>query len=109
MSRYVSVSFFTHILFLPFSFIAFVFKDSNLNEEQDFPNEIKSTYYISKKLGYGACGMVRLVYDRRTCINYAMKHVMKNILAESVKVNNINDPVRVMNEAKIMKALEHVS
>lgn len=86
---------------------AFVFKDSNLNEGQDLPKEITSSYYVSKKLGFGACGIVRLVYDRRTCIKYAMKHVMKNMLAESTKVNNLNDPERVMNEAKIMKALAH--
>lgn len=73
------------------------------------PLEITSNYYISRKLGSGACGLVRLIYDRRSCHQYAMKIVKKNMLATSTNTNQLNDPNRVMNEAKIMKSLEHVS
>lgn len=73
------------------------------------PKEITSSYYVSRKLGSGACGLVRLVYDRRSCDQYAMKIVKKNLLAQSSKPNHLNDPQRVLNEAKIMKNLVHVN
>lgn len=86
---------------------AFVFKDLGPIETDGLPSEITSKYYVSRKLGSGACGLVRLVYDRRTCKEYAMKIVKKNMLTQSTKPNNLNDPNRVMNEAKIMKSLVH--
>lgn len=86
---------------------AFVFNDLSPNEAEGFPKEITSSYYISRKLGSGACGLVRLVYDRRTCIQYAMKIVKKNMLAMSVLPTSNNNPERVLNEAVIMKSLKH--
>ncbi|TMW41993.1 hypothetical protein DOY81_012928 [Sarcophaga bullata] len=41
---------------------AFVFKDLSPNEAMGLPTEITGNYYISRKLGSGACGLVRLVY-----------------------------------------------
>ena len=99
---------FFYINLYTYVFLAFVFKDLSPNEAMGLPTEITGNYYISRKLGSGACGLVRLVYDRRTCQEYAMKIVKKNMLATSTNPNNLNDPNRVMNEAKIMKSLEHV-
>ncbi|XP_073826361.1 ovarian-specific serine/threonine-protein kinase loki isoform X1 [Musca autumnalis] len=86
---------------------AFVFKDLSPNEAMGLPKEITSNYYVSRKLGSGACGLVRLVYDRRSCQEYAMKIVKKNMLATSTSPNHLTDPNRVMNEARIMKNLNH--
>ncbi|XP_017840566.2 ovarian-specific serine/threonine-protein kinase Lok isoform X1 [Drosophila busckii] len=87
---------------------AFVFKDLSPNEAIGLPAEIKDTYYINRKLGSGAYGMVRLVYDRRTCEQFAMKVVKKNMLEVSAQPKNyFNDPEKVLNEAKIMKNLSH--
>ncbi|XP_030376882.1 ovarian-specific serine/threonine-protein kinase Lok isoform X2 [Scaptodrosophila lebanonensis] len=87
---------------------AFVFKDLSPNEAIGLPNEITDTYLVNRKLGSGACGLVRLVYERRTCQQYAMKIVKKNLLAvSSHHKNNQTDSERVLNEAKIMKKLEH--
>lgn len=89
-------------------FAAFVFKDLSPNEAIGLPSEITETYYINRKLGSGAYGLVRLVYERRTCEQFAMKIVKKNMLEVSAHPNNhLNDPVRVLNEAKIMKNLSH--
>lgn len=71
------------------------------------PDEISTTYYVHKELGNGACGVVYLVYDAKSCTPYAMKRVEKNILAERSKPKIFNDPQRVMNEVNIMKNLEH--
>ncbi|XP_032595136.1 ovarian-specific serine/threonine-protein kinase Lok isoform X1 [Drosophila grimshawi] len=87
---------------------AFVFKDLSPNEAIGLPAEITATYYINRKLGSGAYGLVRLVYERRTCEQFAMKIVKKNMLEVSAHPNNnLNDPERVLNEAKIMKNLSH--
>ncbi|XP_067625623.1 ovarian-specific serine/threonine-protein kinase Lok [Eurosta solidaginis] len=89
---------------------AFVFKDLCPNEALGLPKEITTTYYISRKLGSGACGLVRLVYDIRTCNQFAMKIVKKNLLSDCTSINkpnNSNDPQKVLNEANIMMSLSH--
>ncbi|XP_054744750.1 ovarian-specific serine/threonine-protein kinase Lok [Anastrepha obliqua] len=91
---------------------AFVFKDLCPNETMGLPKEITTTYYISRKLGSGACGLVRLVFDIRTCNQFAMKIVKKNLLSDTRVINrhkpsNSNDQEKVLNEANIMKSLSH--
>lgn len=95
--------------FFFFNFTAFVFKDLGPNKTTKIDSAINSTYYISRKLGSGACGVVRLVYDKLTCLEYAMKHVKKNGLVETARAKSINEAERVMNEVYIMKSLDHVS
>ncbi|KAH8352800.1 ovarian-specific serine/threonine-protein kinase Lok isoform X1 [Drosophila takahashii] len=87
---------------------AFVFKDLSPNESIGLPEEINKNYYVNRKLGSGAYGLVRLVYDTRTCQQFAMKIVKKNMLSGSARPStNFSDPDRVLNEAKIMKNLSH--
>lgn len=85
----------------------FVFKDLGANETTDIDKDIITQYYISKRLGSGACGVVRLIYDKYSCQEYAMKQVQKNRLTETTRQRNITDGERVMNEVRIMKSLEH--
>ncbi|XP_058449629.1 ovarian-specific serine/threonine-protein kinase Lok isoform X2 [Malaya genurostris] len=87
---------------------ALLFKDQcSSNELKDLPKAINDTYYVSRKLGSGACGEVHLVYDTKSCKPYAIKYVKKNALTEGSKRRVLNDPQRVMNEVNIMKNLEH--
>lgn len=86
---------------------ALVYKDLFAKDNPDFPDEINRAYYIKKSLGSGACGVVHLVYDVKTCKPYAMKHVKKNKIAECSRAKITNDPQRVMNEVNIMKGLDH--
>lgn len=58
-------------------------------------------------LGNGACGVVRLIYNRHSCQKYAMKHVKKYSLLEHSQKNIFNDPKRIINEVDIMKNLQH--
>lgn len=65
---------------------------------------------MSKTLGSGACGVVFLVYNVKTCCQYAIKHVQKNKFAsKSKRTTKTTENERVMNEVKIMKYLNHVS
>lgn len=89
------------------SYKALVYKDLTPSEAKGLPKEIRNTYFVGRKLGSGACGVVHLVYETKTCKPYAMKHVVKNLLGECSRPKITNDPQRVMNEVNIMKGLEH--
>lgn len=77
------------------------------------PRSICAHYHIGRKLGAGACGVVRLVYNRRTCVAYAMKHIRKVQLLTASKPAPGNDgtpnrdALRIANEGKIMRSLQH--
>lgn len=85
-------------------FKAFQYKDLSPNEAHGLPDEISQNYYVGRKLGAGACGIVRLVYDRYTCEPYAMKQIQKNVLAPSTATTDFR---RIMNEVLIMRELQH--
>lgn len=84
----------------------FVFKDLLKNEQDDVPKEISRKYYISRTLGQGACGVVKLVYEKKKCTKHAMKIIKKSRLTNG-QVTHLNDPEKIMNEIRIMKALRH--
>ncbi|XP_026479442.1 LOW QUALITY PROTEIN: ovarian-specific serine/threonine-protein kinase Lok-like [Ctenocephalides felis] len=68
------------------------------------PKLIKDDYYISRELGSGACGVVRLIFNKRTCDKFAMKAIIKSKADDEKKLNH---PNRIMNEINIMKKLDH--
>lgn len=84
----------------------FIFKDLLKNEQDQVPKEISQKYYISRVLGQGACGLVKLVYDKIKCTKHAMKIIKKSRLTNG-QINHINKPAKIMNEINIMKALRH--
>ena len=69
------------------------------------PEDINANYVVGRTLGSGACGVVSLVYNIKTCGEFAMKRVdkVRNLLRKKV----IQDPAKIMNEVKIMKSLQH--
>ncbi|XP_023936080.1 ovarian-specific serine/threonine-protein kinase Lok-like [Bicyclus anynana] len=84
----------------------FKFKDLLKNEQDKVPIELSQKYYISRVLGQGACGTVKLVYDKVKCTKYAMKVIKKSRLTNG-QINHLNDPIKIMNEVRIMKTLKH--
>ncbi|CAH2096256.1 unnamed protein product [Euphydryas editha] len=84
----------------------FLFKDLLKNEQDKVPKEISQKYYISRVLGQGACGIVKLVYNKTTCSKHAMKVIKKSRLTNG-QINHLNDPAKIMNEINIMTALRH--
>ncbi|XP_068633147.1 ovarian-specific serine/threonine-protein kinase Lok-like [Battus philenor] len=84
----------------------FIYKDLLKNEQDEVPKEISMKYYISKVLGQGACGVVKLVYEKTNCKKFAMKIIKKSRLTNG-QINNLTDPKKIMNEVTIMKALRH--
>ncbi|XP_046965621.1 ovarian-specific serine/threonine-protein kinase Lok-like [Vanessa cardui] len=84
----------------------FLFKDLLKNEQDKVPKEISQKYYISRILGQGACGIVKLVYNKTACTKHAMKVIKKSRLTNG-QLNHLNNPAKIMNEINIMKALRH--
>ncbi|CAG9561957.1 unnamed protein product [Danaus chrysippus] len=84
----------------------FLFKDLLKNEQDKAPKEISEKFYISRVLGQGACGVVKLVYHKTKCTKHAMKVIKKSRLTNG-QIHNLNDPAKIMNEVNILKALKH--
>ncbi|KAG5896977.1 hypothetical protein JTB14_018492 [Gonioctena quinquepunctata] len=85
----------------------YVYKSMNYPAEEDFlPTEMKKRYVTSRLLGTGACGQVRLVYDKITCQQYALKKITKSRDTPS-QMHNINHPQRIETEINILEELSH--
>ncbi|XP_043258225.1 serine/threonine-protein kinase Chk2-like isoform X1 [Colletes gigas] len=84
----------------------YIFMSTIAFESNDLPLELKSKYAVSRKLGSGACGEVKMVFSKIGCKRFAMKTIMKLGGASGLR-HPLNDPEKIMNEVKILKALKH--
>lgn len=78
-------------------------------ESNNLPPELRDKYTVSCKLGSGACGEVNMVFNKMGCQKFAMKTIMKIGGTTNGQKHPLNDPEKIMNEVKILKALKHVS
>lgn len=78
-------------------------------ESNDLPPELRSKYAVSRILGSGACGEVKMVFSKIGCKRFAMKTIVKMTGTKNGYKHPLNDPDKIMNEVKILKALKHVS
>ncbi|KAI8505272.1 Checkpoint kinase 2 [Branchiostoma belcheri] len=86
---------------------AFVFMDMNANEDMSLPEELRRKYTLSRFLGKGACGEVRLAFTKGTCHKFAVKIVSKKVFTMGGRNQRALDPERIFGEVQIMKALKH--
>ncbi|XP_067329683.1 serine/threonine-protein kinase Chk2 [Anolis sagrei] len=89
-------------LALPFNKV-FCFCDlMDNNQSMGFPSALKEKYLISKTLGTGACGEVKLGFEKTTCLKVAIKIINKK------KCFRENDrPFNVETEVEILKKIDH--
>ncbi|XP_078040999.1 ovarian-specific serine/threonine-protein kinase Lok [Augochlora pura] len=85
----------------------YVFMSTGAFETNDLPPELKTRYAVSRKLGSGACGEVKLVFSKVGCKKFAMKTILKMGNMTNGSKNLLNNPEKIMNEVKILKALKH--
>lgn len=85
---------------------AFVYMDLTVNEDADLPQEIREKYTLTKTLGRGACGEVKLAFSKGSCEKFAVKLISKKKFSVGGK-NQVNLSKQVMSEVKILKALKH--
>ncbi|XP_061929105.1 ovarian-specific serine/threonine-protein kinase Lok-like isoform X2 [Apis cerana] len=76
-------------------------------ESNNLPPELKNKYTVSRKLGSGACGEVKMIFNKVGCKKFALKTIMKLGGTTNGQKYLLNDPEKIMNEVKILKALKH--
>lgn len=79
---------------------AYVYMSTSEDYQRDYPVQVRKAYVISKQLGSGACGVVRLAFRKRDMRRVAVKIVnKKNSLA--------NTRLAILNEVKVLRAVNH--
>ncbi|KAJ8949327.1 hypothetical protein NQ314_008247 [Rhamnusium bicolor] len=85
----------------------YVFKSMTyLVDENYLPPSLRKIYEPSRLLGIGACGEVRLAYEKLSCEKYAIKKIIKGKNTPS-QIENINHPSRIQVELDILQRLSH--
>lgn len=86
----------------------YVFVDTCMCEEEQkiMPDEMKDKYILSKQLGRGACGVVKLAFEKETCQKVAIKIIEKKTFSMGGTMMKNMDKA-VMEEVKILKSLNH--
>jgi len=82
---------------------AYVFQNiSQADEEfQSLPEDLRTKYVLSRAIGRGACGEVRLAFSRGTCQKYAVKVISKKKFSVGPRQAALRD------EVEILKRLHH--
>ncbi|KAK7070630.1 Checkpoint kinase 2, partial [Halocaridina rubra] len=80
----------------------FVFHDCFKNDSGDYPSELTQRYIMTKKLGEGSFGEVRLAYKQGTLERVAVKILKKK--GSQILLNNIK---QIENEIKLLQSVDH--
>jgi len=75
----------------------YLFATSERSYDGKFPASLKSKYFISRELGKGACGVVRLAFKRETGGRCAIKCINK------AKLLNMGSTTSVVQEAELQQ------
>ncbi|XP_036028217.1 serine/threonine-protein kinase Chk2 [Onychomys torridus] len=84
----------------------FVFFDLTVDDQSVYPKELRDEYIMSKTLGSGACGEVKMAFERRTCKKVAIKIISKRKFALGSSREADTAP-NVETEIEILKKLNH--
>ncbi|XP_051641825.1 serine/threonine-protein kinase Chk2 isoform X1 [Manacus candei] len=84
----------------------FVFTDLTVDDQMTFPRELREKYIISKTLGSGACGEVKLAFEKSTCNKVAVKIINKRKFAASGP-REANPAFNIDTEIEILKKIDH--
>ncbi|XP_030074093.1 serine/threonine-protein kinase Chk2 [Microcaecilia unicolor] len=83
----------------------FVFSDLT-DVQSEYPKEVREKYIVSKTLGSGACGEVKLAFEKSTCKKVAIKIISKQRFRISAS-QSTNSGLNVDTEVEILKKLNH--
>ena len=81
---------------------AFVFHDCLKNDDANYPPELTQEYTMTKKLGDGTFGEVRLAYKQGTLERVAVKILKKK--GSQLLLNNVK---QIENEIKLLRSVNH--
>ncbi|XP_062873947.1 serine/threonine-protein kinase Chk2 isoform X1 [Trichomycterus rosablanca] len=80
----------------------FMFVDMTKDDQPNFPKEFRDKYHVTRKIGLGVCGEVKLAIVRETCKKVALKTINKNDFP-SVGTATRN----AEREIEILKKIDH--
>ncbi|NXX94453.1 CHK2 kinase, partial [Centropus bengalensis] len=84
----------------------FVFSDLMVDDQMVFPRELREKYIMSKTLGSGACGEVKLAFEKSTCNKVAVKIINKRRFMAS-GVPEASSAFNINTEIEILKKIDH--
>ncbi|XP_077457018.1 serine/threonine-protein kinase Chk2 isoform X2 [Stigmatopora argus] len=80
----------------------FVFIDLTSDQESALPGELRDKYLLTRRIGTGVCGEVRLAFERSTCKKFAVKIINKNnFKSEGMATRN------ALTEIQILQRIDH--
>ncbi|KAL8179955.1 UNVERIFIED_CONTAM: hypothetical protein K2H54_000767 [Gekko kuhli] len=85
----------------------FVFSDLMVDGQTEYPKELREKYIISKTLGSGACGEVKLAFEKTTCRKVAIKIINKSRFMTDALPEIQERPFNVSTEVEILKKVDH--
>ncbi|XP_055462129.1 serine/threonine-protein kinase Chk2 isoform X2 [Psammomys obesus] len=78
----------------------------NKDDQSVYPKELRDEYIMSKTLGSGACGEVKMAFERKSCKKVAIKIISKRKFALGSSREADTAP-SVETEIEILKKLNH--
>ena len=85
---------------------SFVFHDYTDNDSANYPEQLRSQYTMSRVLGAGAYGEVRLAFRKGTLERFAVKIISKKKFTLRGQ-HQVNQTEAVANEVNVLCALDH--
>ncbi|KAM4707721.1 serine/threonine-protein kinase Chk2 [Discoglossus pictus] len=82
----------------------FVFSDLLVDDQSIYPKEFGDKFIMSRTIGSGACGEVKLAFEKSTCRKVAVKIISKKKFRMS---SSTEQPILVDTEIEILKRLHH--
>ncbi|XP_061673390.1 serine/threonine-protein kinase Chk2 isoform X2 [Syngnathoides biaculeatus] len=74
----------------------FVFIDLS-DEESTLPAELRDKYLLTRRIGTGVCGEVKLAFERSTCKKFAVKIIKKNnFKSEGTATRNAETEIEIL-------------
>ncbi|XP_032084903.1 serine/threonine-protein kinase Chk2 isoform X2 [Thamnophis elegans] len=84
----------------------FVFSDLEAGHQLEYPKDMQKKYIVSKTLGSGACGEVKLAFERETHRKVAIKIIRKSKFMTDV-LPEMDKPFNIETEVGILKRIDH--
>ncbi|KAK5910605.1 hypothetical protein CesoFtcFv8_004427 [Champsocephalus esox] len=80
----------------------FVFIDLMSDDQSSLPKELQEKYLLTRRIGTGVCGEVKLAFERSSCRKFAVKIInKKNFQSEGTATRN------AQTEIEILQRIDH--
>ncbi|XP_070619528.1 serine/threonine-protein kinase Chk2 isoform X2 [Erythrolamprus reginae] len=85
----------------------FVFTDLEADPLLDYPKDMQKKYLVSKRLGSGACGEVKLAFERDSQRKVAIKVIRRSKVRTDAWPETHHKPFNIETEVGILKRINH--